>query len=185
MRLAQQPIGKRERRPLNLRAAVERADGSTGEVLVLDLSSEGCGIETVIALEAGERIKLTVPDRGAVLATVRWCEDGKAGLVFEAEDPAPEAQQPRSDERAPYRGEVLLRRLGGTGYSVHVLDISPEGCKVELVETPRIGEHLLIKFDGLEALDVEVCWVEGPIGGLKFEKSFHPAVYEQLLKRLR
>jgi PilZ domain len=91
----------------------------------------------------------------------------------------------RLGQQPPYRGEALLRRIGGTGYSVHVLDISPEGCKVELVETPRIGEHLLIKFDGLEALDVEVCWVEGPIGGLKFEKSFHPAVYEQLLKRLR
>ena len=36
----------------------------------------------------------------------------------------------------------------------------------------------------LEALDSEVCWMEGFTAGLRFEKSIHPAVFDLLLERL-
>jgi hypothetical protein len=70
-------------------------------------------------------------------------------------------------------------------YGVRVVDLSPEGCKVELVERPRGGERMTIKFEGLEAMDAEVCWVDGFQAGLRFERPIHRAVFELLMTRLR
>lgn len=184
MKLGQEPIARRERRPVSMRAFAERADGSSVEVLLLDLSYEGCGIETTVELAAGEELKLAVLRHGIIDARVCWYADGKAGLIFTDEEPAEDVSQARQ-ERAPYRGEALLRRLGGTNYQVQIFDLSHDGCKIEVIETPRIGEHLLIKFNGLEALDAEVCWIEGMTAGLKFVTPMHPAVYDLLMQRLR
>jgi len=78
-----------------------------------------------------------------------------------------------------------VRRRGMTSFRVTVSDISPEGCKVELVERPSVDEHVLLKFDGIEAIDSEVCWVEGFTAGLKFERPIHPAVFDLMVARLK
>ena len=44
---------------------------------------------------------------------------------------------------------------------------------------------MTIKFEGLEAMDAEVCWVQGFQAGLRFERPIHPAVFDLLLARLR
>ena len=179
------PVERRERRPVNLRAAITRAGGAMHEIALLDLSYEGCGIETPVELEPGEEVKLSVMNRGAMDTTVRWCINGRAGLIFKPEEPAEKKHWPRRSQRIQLDGQATLRRLGQQTYQVHVTDLSPEGCKVELVERPRIGEHLLLKFDGLEVLDAEVCWVEGFIGGLRFEKPIHVAVFDLMVDRMK
>lgn len=184
MKLDTKPVERRERRPVSLRALAIRQDNSSVEILLLDLSYEGCGIESPVEFEAGEPIKLSVLQRGAIDAHVRWCKNGRAGVVFDPETPDHKKQTPRKNERISLAGDVSLRRLGQNSYRVKVSDLSPEGCKVELVERPRIGEHLLIKFEGLEVLDAEVCWLENYLAGLRFEKPIHSAVFELLLKRL-
>ena len=50
---------------------------------------------------------------------------------------------------------------------------------------PRVGERMLIKLEGLEVLDSEVCWVHGFVAGLRFERPIHPAVFDLLVQRLR
>ena len=182
--LGQAPVDRRERRPVSLRGFALREDGSTAEILLLDLSYEGCGIETPLDLAPGETLKLSVLRRGAIEARVRWCNGGKAGLVFEAEKPAEKQHWPRRFERTALTAEVSMRRLGKHTFKVQVFDVSPDGCKLELVDKPRVDEHVLVKFDGLEALKAEVCWIEGNHAGLRFEKSIHPAVFELLLERI-
>jgi hypothetical protein len=183
--LGTEPVNRRERRPVSLRSFVVREDGSSSEALLLDLSYDGCGIETPAALRSGEAVKLTVLRRGAMDATVRWCKDGKAGLVFETREPAPAHPLPRRGERIATTADVSLRRLGKNSYRVAVTDLSRDGCKVGLVEQPRMREHMLVKFDGLEVLEAEVCWVDGYTGGLRFERSIHPAVFRLLVDRLK
>jgi hypothetical protein len=185
MKLDTNPIERRERRPVNLRGLAIRGDGSTAEIYLLDLSYEGCGIETPVELEAGEAVKLSVLRRGAIDAHVRWYKDGRAGLVFDPQEPSRIAQQPRRSDRIALSADVSLRRLGQNSYRVKVTDLSPEGCKVDLVERPRVGEHMLLKLAGLEVLDAETCWVEGYVAGLRFEKPIHPAVFDLLLHRLQ
>ena len=185
MKLDTNPIERRERRPVNLRGLAIRGNGSTAEIYLLDLSYEGCGIETPVELEAGEAVKLSVLRRGAIDAHVRWYKDGRAGLVFDPQEPSRIAQQPRRSDRIALSADVSLRRLGQNSYRVKVTDLSPEGCKVDLVERPRVGEHMLLKLAGLEVLDAETCWVEGYVAGLRFEKPIHPAVFDLLLHRLQ
>ncbi len=185
MKVDAEPVARSERRPVTLHALAIRRDMSTVDITVLDLSYEGCGIDTPVELEAGEAIKLSVLRRGAIDASVRWCSGGRAGLVFAPEQAAPKKHWPRRSQRVPLTADVSLRKLGQNSYRVRVTDLSPHGCKVELVERPRIEEHMLIKFDGLEILDAEVCWVEGFVAGLRFEKPIHSAVFELLLQRLR
>jgi PilZ domain len=184
MKLDGDAAGRSERRPVRLRALGIRTDGSTCDISVLDLSYEGCGIDTSGELEPGERIKLSVLGRGAIDACVRWYKDGRAGLVFAAPKPERKAHSPRQSERIALGADVSLRRLGQNNYRLRVTDLSPEGCKVDLVERPRIDECMLVKFDGLEVLDAQVIWVEGFVAGLRFEKSIHPAVFDLLLHRL-
>lgn len=185
MKLDTKPVDRSERREVRLRALAIRADSSTAEIILLDLSYEGCGIETPVELEAGEAIKLSVLQRGVIDAHVCWYEKGRAGLAFEPANAAQKKHWPRRSERISLAADVSLRRLGQNSYRVRVSDLSPEGCKIDLVERPRVGEHVLVKFEGLEVLDSEVCWVEAYVAGLRFEKPMHPAVFQLLLERLR
>ena len=75
---------------------------------------------------------------------------------------------PRGVRRLTFDGEVAVRRSGTHGFRVHIFDASPEGCKIEFVERPAVGERIWVKFDGMDALEATVCWVEGHIGGVHF-----------------
>ena len=174
---------RQERRPVRMHGHILLEDGTTAEAVLVDLSYEGCSIETKAELQADQPVTLSVLRRGAIEAIVRWASEGKAGLYFKALV-TEKQQQARVAERISIEAEVTLRRLGQNNYRVRLFDLSPEGCKVELVERPREGEHLLIRFEGFEALDAEVCWVNEFVAGLRFEKAFHPAVFDLLVARL-
>lgn len=182
-KMAQQSVARRERRSVSMHGHAVLADGTTTEILLLDLSYEGCGIEIPVELKAGDTITMSVLRRGAIKADVRWYASGRAGLVFHAQAPAEKQHQPRHNERFPFAAEVSMRRLGKANYRVAVFDMSLSGCQVELVERPRVGEHVRIRLEGLEILEAEVCWVEGARGGLRFEKTIHPAVLDLLVAR--
>ena len=184
VKLAQAPIARRERRPTSIQGFIALEDGRTAEILLLDLSYEGCGIEVPVELRPGETIRLSALRRGAIEAEVRWYARGKAGLVFRAEEASTRPRRPRNHERRALTAEVSIRRLGKANFRVGVSDLSSHGCKVELVERPSVGEHVLVKFDRLEVLEAEVCWVDGYCGGLRFEKPIHPAVFDLLFARL-
>ena len=176
-------VARNDRRPVRMDAIARRKGGITSAVVVLDMSYEGCGIETEVELRPGEPVKLSVPGRGEINTHVRWYKDFRAGLIFDP-DESEKKPYPRGN-RTSVSAEVSLRRLGQNNYRVRVNDLSREGCKVELVEMPRVGERMLIKLEGLEVLDSEVCWVHGFVAGLRFERPIHPAVFDLLVQRLR
>jgi hypothetical protein len=152
------------------------------DVRVLNLSYDGCAVETTVPMRVGDQVKLSILSRGTIRARVRWYRDRQAGLLFEMEPPA-RKHSPRRQQRSPMDGEVLLRRSGSLGYRVRVFDASCHGCRCEFVERPRIGERVWLKFDGLDSLESEVCWIEGFNAGLKFTHSIHPAVFSIVLDR--
>ena len=177
--------GRRPRRPVRMDGYALRGDGSTLSVYLLDLNYDGCGVATSVDLLPGEPLKLSVIGHGSMEVEVRWCEAGKAGLRFAAVEPEPARQQtPRARERAAVATQVRVRRPGQNNYSVRIFDLSPEGCRIETIERPRVGEQLMIKFEGIETLDSEVIWVDEFIAGVKFCRPLHPAVFDLLLTRL-
>jgi len=179
------PVDRSERRVVAMRGYVILEDGTHHQISLLDLSYEGCGVETDAALTVGDQVKLSVLSRGAVGAEVRWVRDGKAGLAFIPPEEEERKFWERKAERIATAAEVTMRRRGQTNYRLSVNDLSAHGCKVELVERPAVGERVSIKFDGLETLDAEVCWVDGFTAGLQFDRPMHPAVFELLVERLK
>lgn len=186
---APEPVPERHRRStrraVSLNGYAIRANGSSVDIGLLDLNYDGCGISTPAPLEPGEAIKLSVIGRGLIDAEVRWFKDGRAGLRFGPVEPAQEEQVERQRERAQLKPiDVRVRRVGQNAYNVRIFDLSPDGAKIEVVERPRVGEQMMVKFDGLEVLQAEVCWIEGFIAGLKFERPLHPAVFDLMLARM-
>ena len=182
--IGEKPLDRRERRAVSLRAFAVREDGTNLEVLLLDLSYEGCGVESPVPLKLGESLRLAVLKRGVIQARVRWCRGGRAGLVFDCVAEAEKQQCARRLQRNELSAEVSVRRLGRIAYRARVFDLSPEGCKVELVDRPRLGEHVLIRFDRLETIEAEVCWIDTDCAGLRFERPIHAAVFDLLIERL-
>lgn len=66
----------------NLRATVTDADGETINVIVLDISREGCRLRTESELHSGDRIAINVERYGSYPADVRWAKGDEAGAVF-------------------------------------------------------------------------------------------------------
>jgi PilZ domain len=89
-------------------------------------------------------------------------------------------QNGRGPTRHKFTAEVGIRRAGVRSYRVRVFDASREGCKIEFIERPAIGEVVWIKFDGIEALESTVRWVAGHIGGVRFTRPLHEAVFQRL-----
>jgi hypothetical protein len=177
---------RRERRPVTLAGYATREDGALVELTVVDLSYDGCGVICTNRLTAGERLSLSVLDRGSTLVTVCWADGARAGLSFASTTPDDQPmRQPRRHERVSVEGEVILGRTGKNNYRVHIYDLSPEGCRAEFVERPELHEKLWIKFDGLEPLGADVRWLVGSKAGLKFMRTFHPAVFDLLLAKLK
>ena len=85
--------------------------------------------------------------------------------------------------RVAVAAEAGLRRSGARAFRVNVFDLSPLGCKIEFIERPAIDERVWVKFDGLEAVEGTVRWIAGHIGGLRFQRPLHDAVFERLLPR--
>ena len=177
-----EPAAREVRRPVTLPAYALLEDASTFSVTVIDLSYDGCKIETPVELPEGTTLKLSVLGLGALDARVRWQSDGVAGLSFKP-DAKPE-HKPRNYPRIALTADLSLRRAGRHLYRARVFDLSPNGCKVEFVERPRIGERLWVKFDGLEAIEGEVCWVDGFHGGARFATPIYSAVFDMLLASL-
>jgi hypothetical protein len=175
---------RRDRRPVHLAAFVCAAGGAGADAEIVDLSYDGCAIATRLPLQPKQTVSLSVLGKGAIPAEVRWAGDGKAGLSFKTGD-APKPERPRAADRIALVSEVVVRRIGQAKYRVRVLDLSPVGCKIDLIDRPRIGEKMLIKFEGIEIMEAEVCWVEDFFAGLRFDRPFHPIVFDLLTARLR
>ena len=91
----------------------------------------------------------------------------------------------RKSARVPLAAEVQLRRSGQHHYKVSAFDLSPEGCKLEFVERPGLDETVWVKFDGYDAIQSSVCWIEGHTVGIEFLRPIYPSIFELMIARLK
>ena len=95
-----------------------------------------------------------------------------------------EADQPRRARRVPITVEIALRRSFDTRYQVNLLDLSREGCRVELVERVLPGARLWISLPGIETIEAKACWVDNFVAGVEFITPLHPSVFDMLVARI-
>ena len=58
------------------------SDGNRISVVVIDLSRDGCRMETPAMLRIGEKVQIEVPKHGTFAAQIRWALGNEAGAVF-------------------------------------------------------------------------------------------------------
>lgn len=95
-----------------------------------------------------------------------------------------DAVQPRRAERIPIAAYISLRRSFENRYQVRILDFSPHGCRVELVERVRPGDRLWITLPGIETIEATTCWVDNFIAGVEFVQPLHLSVFDMLAARM-
>jgi hypothetical protein len=167
-----------------MRAYAIRFNNSIIDLRLVNLSYDGCAVETTEALVPGELLKLSVLERGFVRATVRWYKGRKAGLLFDPERREREYRERRAD-RPEIAAHLVLRRSARKGYPVRTSDLTRFGCKCEFVERPQMKERVWVKLAHLESMEAEVCWLVGSSVGLKFVHPIHPAVFDLLFDQLQ
>lgn len=88
---------------------------------------------------------------------------------------------PRRGDRVAVSAEVNIRRSGFHGFRVQIFDLSPEGCRMEFVEIPAVGERVWVKFQDLAPLEATVRWVDGHYGGVQFERPIYEPIFRRLI----
>jgi hypothetical protein len=175
-------LPRAERRTVELKGYIVRENAQIVDITMVDLSYDGCAVSTLVPLKVGEKVKVSALGRGSTAATVRWYYGRKAGLLFETV--RKKTIWPREAERIEVYGEASLRRRGRLTYRVRTYDVTRFGCRCEFVERPSIGERVWMKFDGLQSLESNVCWVENSQLGLHFCTEVHPAVFDLIVAQL-
>ena len=91
----------------------------------------------------------------------------------------------RKAERIPLRADIDFRRTGEHRWRVNIVDISPQGCRVELPVRVAPDDMIWITVPGIEALQGKICWVDEWVAGVEFEHPLHPAVFDMVEQRMR
>jgi len=91
----------------------------------------------------------------------------------------------RRAERVPLHADIDFRRTGEHRWRVNIMDLSPEGCRVEVPVRVQPEDVIWITFPGLEALQGKVCWVKEWVAGVEFDRPLHPAVFDMVEQRMR
>lgn len=91
----------------------------------------------------------------------------------------------RRAERVPIEVEIDFRRPGDHRYRVQLLDFSALGCRIEAPVKVSLDDIIWISLPGLESIQAYVCWVDGWIAGVEFERPLYPSVFEAVRDRLR
>jgi len=71
------------RRPVHIGAGLGANDRPASSVMVVDLSTHGCGFEATCHLEPGARVWLKLPGLESWAARIAWVEEGRGGLEFD------------------------------------------------------------------------------------------------------
>jgi hypothetical protein len=91
----------------------------------------------------------------------------------------------RKAERIQLHADIDFRRTGEHRWRVNILDVSPEGCRVELPVHVNAEDMIWITFPGLEAMRGKICWVDDWVAGVEFDRPLHPAVFDMIEQRMR
>lgn len=96
-------------------------------------------------------------------------------------DPAYEGAERRRTPRLAISLQASVRERGRGAFSVTMLDLSTNGCRIELMSDLEPGSWIWFKLPGLEARYSRVAWCRGCFAGIEFETPLHDAVVDCLV----
>ena len=73
-----------------------------------------------------------------------------------------------------------LRERGRSAFTVKMVDLSGNGCRLEIGSALEVGTWVWLKLPGLEPRYSRIAWSRGGFAGIEFEAPLHDAVIEAL-----
>ena len=202
--LASQP-GERRRMPrIELDGVARlRIGPRVVDAALVDISPGGVKLALGAALDPGAAATLELPGFRPLAATLRWCEGGRAGLLFDRElgwqemmpwlrarpvastprtAPAPSTPSAPAAALAPSVELNIPARIreGATRWNVAVVAISPTHATFESFTRPRFGTLISIVLPGLQGTPARVTGMEGDRWTCEFAAPLHPAVVDRM-----
>lgn len=91
------------------------------------------------------------------------------------------AEIPRRANRRSVQMTAQCRTTSGLRDVGQISDISAQGCCIRTRAVMfRVGSHVVIRPEGMEALGGTVRWVAGDYAGLEFDRPIYSAVLDHL-----
>lgn len=146
--------------------------------IVRDISSGGLKAEIYCPLSIDEKVRILFKGGQEVAGRVVWVEDRQAGIAFD-EEVETERLLVRRDhdlEGRPLRAPRLkvdmpgMLRVHGEQASVHVCDISQDGCKIRSDLLLKPGTGCEISLPGLGFRLASVRWFRDNQAGIRFHE---------------
>lgn len=85
-------------------------------------------------------------------------------------------EERRTTERVRANTMATVRQQKRPNETIHIVDISPEGCCFKTRWPLPIGTRVWLGLPGLETWPATVVWTEDDKGGMQFERPLHPLV---------
>ncbi len=158
-----------------------KADDSTQDCEILNISAGGAKVRVPEALAVGAEVSLVVEGHGAFAARIAWTDKGHMGLRFLGDRERAsrlvwdlvENPEVNKGERRFTRRSVLWSgelHTGGRGLTCRVQNISAFGAKVRLAEplTSKVSK-VSLRVERYGEFPGEVVWQDGPILGISFD----------------
>ena len=106
-----------------------------------------------------------------------------SGELSTAALPGAARPKERNSTRVPVEFGAGLRQRGGSGVSVHIMDLSTHGFRIETHLDLHDGQQIWLRLPGLESSSATVRWVRGYVAGCAFDQPLHPAVLDLVVAR--
>lgn len=171
---------RNHRRLMDLRGYARLRDGEPFAVKLVDLSFDGCKVETALALLPGTQVTLCLGGLGNLDGDVRWCSGGYAGLCFGQVEQESRRESRRREKRIKLDAQVYLRHADGASYPTRIFDFSKTGCRIEFLKRITVGARLRVRFEGWHALEADLRWLDQFQGGVEFAKFIEPPIFQVL-----
>lgn len=98
-------------------------------------------------------------------------------------DESDRGDQQRRQQRAEIDRQCEIKIGHRNWHLARLRDLTPEGFRLSLTDTPAVGTVLRIRLPGISIMEAEVCWWRDFQAGCKFAQPLSPYVFEHFLKQ--
>lgn len=143
--------------------------------LIRNISSRGVMAEIFAPIETDTPVEIEFKAGAVVRGTVRWVQEGRAGIEFNEHIDVHEVLAPHTGRMAPRAPRLNIDSMariviGDVREKLQVYDISQGGVKVESGMFLEPGLDVVVEIEGLPVRASVVRWVGGQHAGISFNR---------------
>ncbi|MEO1169862.1 MAG: PilZ domain-containing protein [Pseudomonadota bacterium] len=143
--------------------------------LIRNISSRGVMTEVFAPIETDTRVQIEFKAGALASGTVRWVQDGRAGIEFDHAIDVHEVLAPHSGRMAPRAPRLSIDgmakvSIGDAHERLQVFDISQGGVKVATGRYMDAGLDAVVEIEGLPVRASVIRWVGNKHAGISFNR---------------